>query len=293
MVDISSCKADNFYRIYGSECARVVYSVTSDLGCLMTRDDTLSPINLKVSQSFEPLASQVITLLSERQAVNAVGARGVILDYLVRATLSPSWFDPIQVMHELRGYRLTLDSVIDLYIPQTAICLGELWVSSDIDFAAVTVGALRLQALLSEASVEIPHLHTIGDVEVLSALIVVPEGEQHFLGASVAAGQLRRLGCDASISFCEDVKEVTERVKFDQPNMVLFSCARIEPLKYVTRLVDKITSSTKTPPVLALGGPIRGNLKSIKEHTGVDLMTNSAKDVLGFCAKRQKALGGK
>ena len=71
----------------------------------MTRDDTLSPINLKVAQGFEPLASQVITLLSERQAVNAVGARGVILDYLVRATLSPSWFDPIQVMHELRGYR--------------------------------------------------------------------------------------------------------------------------------------------------------------------------------------------
>ena len=46
----------------------------------MTRDDTLSPINLKVAQGFEPLASQVITLLSERQAVNAVGARGVILD---------------------------------------------------------------------------------------------------------------------------------------------------------------------------------------------------------------------
>lgn len=235
----------------------------------------------------------MLTLLSERQHVTASGARGIILDYLLRATLSSSWFDPVQVMHELRGYRLTVDTVIDLYIPQTAICLGELWVSSDIDFADVTVGALRLQALLAEASVEVTAVQTLKSTDVFSALVIVPEGEQHFLGASVVAGQLRRLGCDASVSFCESPKHIETRIKFDQPDMVLFSCARGAALEYVARTVNKIRNLAAAPPVLALGGPIKGNANEIKEHTGIDLVTNSAKDVMSFCAKRQKALGGR
>lgn len=260
----------------------------------MTHDDRFGHFGSeKRNQDLEPLASQVLSLLSERQNVSAAGARGIVLDYLVRAALSRSGFDPIQILHELRGYRLTIDSVIDLYIPQTAICLGEMWVSSDINFAQVTVGALRLQALLTEASVEVPVLSAAGTGDVMAALVVVPEGEQHFLGASVVAGQLRRLGCDASVSFCEPVEHVVSQIRFDQPDMVLFSCARAAALECVTRTVDKLKAAEATAPVLAVGGPIKGNRSGIKEHTGIDLVTNSAKDVMSFCAKRRKALGGR
>ncbi|WP_223421679.1 cobalamin B12-binding domain-containing protein [Tateyamaria pelophila] len=260
----------------------------------MTHDDTFGQFGSgKKDQDSGPLASQVLKFLSERQNVGATGARSVVLDYLVRATLSPKWFDPVQVMHELRGYRLTVDTVIDLYIPQTAVCLGELWVTSDIDFAEVTVGSLRLQSLLIEASVDATCRSAANAAEVLSALVVVPEGEQHFLGATVAGGQLRRLGCDASVAFCESSKEIEERIKFDQPDMVLFSCARGAPLEYVARTVDKVRALATAPPVLALGGPIKGDLGGIKEYTDVDLVTNFVKDVVSFCAKRQKALGGR
>ena len=76
-----------------------------------------------------------------------------------------------------------------------------------------------------------------------------------------------------------------------QPDMVLISCSRIAALETVTRTVKKIRSSADPAPVIALGGPIRGNADGIRDQTGVDLVTNTATDVVGFCTKRKKALG--
>ena len=164
-----------------------------------------------------------------------------------------------------------------------------MWVTSDIDFASVTVGALRLQALLGEASAELAHIaHPSHDA--LHALVVVPDGEQHFLGASVVAAQLRRLGCDVSLSISESVKQIAMRASYDEPDMVLISCARLATLESVAATVKKIGSNASTRPVIALGGAMRGDAERIKEETGVDLVTNIAKDVVSFCVKRRKAL---
>lgn len=257
----------------------------------MTHDDRFgTTTNLGYGLDLEPLASQVIMLLSERQTISPVGARQVIVDYLVRSALSSSGFDPVQVMHELRGYRLTVDAVIDLYIPQAAVCLGDLWMSSDIDFAQVTVGSLRLQALLSEAIVDGASRVRTDVSDMLTALVIVPEGEQHVLGANVVAAQLRRLGCDTSVSFCETSKEVATRVICDQPDMVLFSCSRSAALESISRTVQKIRSNSDLAPVIAVGGAVRGDTDGIMKKAGADIMTNMAKDVLAFCAKRKKAL---
>ncbi|WP_299378360.1 cobalamin-dependent protein [uncultured Tateyamaria sp.] len=245
-----------------------------------------------VSAGLEPLAHQVISVLCERQTVTSAGARQVALDYLVRACITPEPFDPAQVLDELRGYRLTLDGVIDLYIPQAAETLGLMWKSSDLDFAGVTVGALRLQALLAEAAVVTPG-SSPEDGSALQALVIVPEGEQHFLGACVLAAQLRRLGCGVALSISEKPRQITTRIVCDAPDMVLISCARIAALETVSRTVKRIRSSAERMPVLALGGPLRGNADGIRDQTGVDLVTNTATDVVGFCTKRKKALSGR
>ncbi|WP_415400723.1 B12-binding domain-containing protein [Tateyamaria sp. SN3-11] len=246
--------------------------------------------SLEPAADLSPLAAQVITMLCERQTVSAAGARQIAVDYLVRAVVASGPFDPVRVLDELRGFRLTLDAVIDLYIPQAAECLGEMWLSSDMDFAGVTVGALRLQALLAEASLGLSRVGHVPD-GALHALVVVHEGEQHFLGASVVAAQLRRLGCEVSLSINETPRQIVSRVVCDQPDMVLLSCSRIAVLETATRTVKKIRSSVDPAPVIALGGPIRGNADGIRDKTGVDLVTNTATDVVGFCTKRQKALG--
>lgn len=242
-----------------------------------------------LGSTLEPLASQVISVLCERTTNAPSGARQIVVDYLLRAATSRNSFDAALVMEELRGYRLTIDSIIDLYIPQVANCMGDLWKTSDMDFASVTVGALRLQALLSEASSAVIHAAVDSRTAPL-ALVVVAEGEQHFLGASVVAAQLRRLGCEVSLSIAEPPKQITNRVLYDQPDMVLMSCAQVSGLETVARNVRKIRRAIDPAPVIALGGSMRGDIDGIRSKTDVDLVTKSAKDVVGFYTKRHKAL---
>ncbi|WP_415922622.1 B12-binding domain-containing protein [Tateyamaria sp. SN6-1] len=257
----------------------------------MAQDDPFGTTRALTGRNthLEPLASEVISVLCERQTTAPSGARQVVVDYLLRAVATRSSFDPTLVMEELRGYRLTIDAIIDLYIPEVATRMGEMWKTSDMDFASVTVGALRLQSLLSEASSNLARVNLSG-VNAPFALVVVAEGEQHFLGASVVAAQLRRLGCDVSLSIAEAPKQITNRVLYDQPDMILMSCAQVSGLETVVRNVKKIRSVVDPSPVIALGGAMRGDLDGIRKKTGVDLVTKSAKDVVGFYMKRHKAL---
>lgn len=258
----------------------------------MAQDDTFgtNATFREGGAGIEPLASQVISVLCERQTVTAAGVRQIALDYLGRALLSKSGFDPACVLDELRGFRLTNDVIVDLYIPQAAVQLGDQWMCSDISFADVTIGALRLQSLLAETS---NGLVWAGQAprDALEALIVVPEGEQHFLGASVVAAQLRRAGCDVSLAISETAEQIKMRVSMDKPDMVLMSCARIDALALVAKTVKQIKAAADPVPVLAIGGPLRGNLEEIRKQTGVDLVTSVATEVVGFCAKRKRALG--
>lgn len=237
----------------------------------------------------EDLASRVINVLRHRQSQTKSGARQFLLDYLLRAAIQPSGFHPPSVAIELRGHRIGPDAIIDLYIPWVAEELGNMWVRSELDFATVTIGALRLQSLLGEVSSEITYNQSMDPTD-LAALVVVPQGEQHFLGAHVAAAQLRRFGVSVSMSFCESDNVTLARVEMDAPDMVLMSCARLEGLEVIERSVKKIKLALQPSPVLAIGGSLKGNARGIRRKTDVDLVTNSVKEVVAFTAKRRKAL---
>lgn len=257
----------------------------------MTHDDPFGTPRLTYGHTYdhESLASEVISILKDRQVVGPSGARQIAVDYLVRAVLSDGNFDAALVLEELSTYRLTHDALIDLYIPKAAEYLGAQWMTSDLDFATVTVGSLRLQALLGVAAHGLTR-EPVDHNNVLHALVIVPEGEQHFLGASVVAAQLRRLGCDVSLSINEATDQILARVEYDHPDMILFSCARAAGLETACGTVKKIREASDMSPVLAIGGAYAGITEQIVEQTGVDLVTNTAKDVVGFTTKRKKAL---
>ena len=253
----------------------------------MAQDNPFGPARDQ-TDTRAPLVSQVISALYERQTTTQNGARQVVVDYLLRAATVNSSFDATHVMEELRQFRLSVDAVVDLYIPQVARNMGELWETSDIDFATVTIGSLRLQALLNEASIAPPYANACPSDAPL-ALVVVAEGEHHFLGGSVVAAQMRRLGWDVSLSIAEEPTQITNRVIHDQPDMVLISCAQMRGLETIAQNVNSIRQATDPAPAIALGGAIRGDIEDIRKKTGVDLVTKSAKDLVGFFAQRRKA----
>lgn len=257
----------------------------------MAQNDSFSTrrAGMALESEVGTFASEVISVICDRQAPSPSGARQFTLNFLVRAVTSTQHFDPGLVLDELRGHRLSTDLIIDLYIPEAAVCLGDQWIRSDIDFATVTIGALRLQAILAEAASD-RMLYGARMTPEHTALIVVPRGEQHFLGASVVSAQLRRLGCDVATSFAETEAAIVNRVIYDQPEMVLFTCSRVAGLEAIAKAVKKIRRHVNPAPVLALGGALRGDFAAIREKTNVDLVSKVAKDVYGFCAKRVKSL---
>jgi NAD(P)-dependent dehydrogenase (short-subunit alcohol dehydrogenase family) len=87
----------------------------------------------------------------------------------------------------------------DAYIPAAAQHLGSNWVSDRLCFAEVTIATARLQALVRAIGTRWG-----GDPAHLpgrrSVLMIVPDTEQHTLGAVVATGQMRRMGLSEDLA---------------------------------------------------------------------------------------------
>lgn len=250
----------------------------------MSTDDQSNPrgVQRDLPHKVDALASTVISVLRHRQAVSVDGLRQFVLDYLERATLSRSFFDPHVVCSEMRGHRLSPDTLIDLYVPAVARILGERWVDNTISFAEVTIGSMRLQALLEEASMQAAPSGRLLQREI-QVLVVVPQGEQHFLGASVIAAQSRRLGCNVSTSFDEDFGSLQTRISQENPDLVLVTCSRAELLETAARTVQIVKEASANDLVVALGGAFQTDYEAVKDIKGVDIVTSAVSEAIAYC----------
>lgn len=238
-------------------------------------------------EKVDAFASTVISVLRGRQVVSFEGLRQFVLDHMERAVLNRGSFSPEALLVELRGHRLMVDEIIDHYVPTVARMLGVQWEEDQISFADVTIGTMRLQALVSVASMS-PCFDRGAGVTCLNALVLVPQGEQHFLGASVLAGQLRRINCDVQMSYDEDMQLLTARLMREVPDLVLISCARRETLESVADTVQTIRSVMADNTVVAVGGTIKMSPEAIAERTGADIVTNVAGEAVAFYTDRAK-----
>jgi methylmalonyl-CoA mutase cobalamin-binding subunit len=236
------------------------------------------------------LASTVISVLRGRQVVSVEGLRQFVLDHMMRAVLAKGAFSAEALLVELRGYRLTVDAVIDLYVPKIARMLGVGWEEDGISFAEVTIGIMRLQALLAEASAS-SQLEAAHVAHRLHTLVLVPQGEQHFLGASVLAVQLRRMGCEVDMSFDEDMGSLTARLMKGVPDVVLITCARRETLESVANTVQTIRKAVSAAPLIAVGGAMKMKPQDVLDVTGADIVTNVAEEAVTLCVGRIRPQG--
>ncbi len=231
-------------------------------------------------------------MLSQRQAMTAAGTRQFVIDHMVRAVCSRAGFDAAAMLDELRGHRLSVDAVIDIYIPSVARLLGDMWKEDDIDFATVTVGSLRLQSLLSIASVEsLDFIRPVDDA--LAMLVVVPLGEDHSLGAFVLAAQLRRLGTRVDLSFCETPSDLVSRFVCDRPDMVLFTAAGRATLESISGTVRRFGKVTSDMPPIVVGGFLGESEDVAMELSRADLVSKSAKEVVTLAMNRRKVSSGR
>lgn len=205
------------------------------------------------------------------------------LDPLFDASLSFDRARLKNVVDDMLGAGVAAEEISDIYVPTIARMLGEAWVEDRIDFAMTTIGSARLQGLLRSLGPDWCRGTDTLTRNQRTALVVVPQGAQHSLGATILAGQMRRRNISVNLEVGVSPRLLAGLVERQTFDAVLISASAREPLELVTELVQSSRTGEGNTPVV-VGGNILDQMTDIKKTTGADLATSCLKDTIRFCS---------
>ncbi len=194
-----------------------------------------------------------------------------------------SYYDQQEVLYEAERLRMARDDVILHCVPRTAAILGQHWASNELGFAEVSLGSARLHGLVRGAA-EQWDVHNPLETG-LSFMLCTVDSEDHLIGCSVLIYQLRLAGHSVCSLVKAKPREIVEKLDVGCYDSLLFSCATIQTLETVARAVKHIRTAACVQPVIALGGPVLHEVDSIKDKTGVDLVTNDINTVVAHVTR--------
>ncbi|MBV2359372.1 cobalamin B12-binding domain-containing protein [Thalassococcus sp. CAU 1522] len=232
------------------------------------------------------LASTVISVLNGKQDDVARSMRNSVVRSLVRSTLRAGAFNAEVLLNDLRDSRIEPNDIVDLYIPEAARALGEMWVEDAIGFAKVTIATARLQGLLTLLAP--PWAAVANDqAEAINTLLILQADDSHTLGPHVATAQLRRLGASVRLLFGPDERTIVRVLRDDPYDLIMFSCSRADALAPIAQMVKRVRAELNGAPPIALGGLVLGLAERVKERTGVDLVTNDVRVAFKLCERKR------
>jgi hypothetical protein len=258
-------------------------------GCDMAHDDQQFQ-TLIDKTAFGALAMEVVSVLKARQTGTAsLSYHDYARSLLDRRLMTRAHFNPADALEELRALRLSDANIIDVLIPQAARTIGEKWVTSELGFAEVTIGSVRLQSLLTEVEFISPEapLEPICHHDIL---IVSREAEQHTLGSFVAAAQLRRCGARVDTMCGERDEDIEDAIKTGDYDAVLFSSSRRRDIDAVEKIAQHAKSVLSDPPLFVLGGLVTEKMEAIDAWGNIDLFTSNVDRVMEYCEQRSTRL---
>lgn len=192
------------------------------------------------------------------------------------------------VVDEMRAENFTALEIAEVYVPAVAQFLGQGWVCDELDFAAVTIGAARLQSMLRYLEFE----SSYATPRAVGFLVGVPEGVQHTLGASVLAAQLRQRGYSVHLDLTLTPERLAEQMRKEHYGGILLSASGAAHLESCRKLLDHLRQESRNTPVI-LGGTLLEQVNDIKSLTGVDLVTSDVGEALAFCGEPAKTHASK
>lgn len=200
---------------------------------------------------------------------------------LYDAAISPDRNLVWATVRDMQGAGLCNKVIKSAFVPHVARQLGADWVADKASFAAVTIGCARLQAIVGRLEDDPPPVLHAGPYP--SCLVVVPEGEQHTLGAVVLADQLRHRGAGPQLILGISVSGLAQCVRSRPFDMVMISASQGRPPADLRALVDSSRLQTHSPKVI-IGGGILDQDVDLKAATGADFLSGDVHEVLDFCA---------
>lgn len=188
------------------------------------------------------------------------------------------------VISALLATGVSTEDVLQTYVPAVARRLGELWIQDKATFVQVTVGASRLQALFQNE--KRPSLGKWLDRTVplgQSMLMILPETEDHTLGAFVAADQFRRHGIWVRMSIRLKPHELVRVVEEGCFSMLGMSLASHKSVAGVEELIKFLRSAMDHCPPIVIGGRYILDEDDVEERTGADFAVRSVREAIERC----------
>lgn len=172
--------------------------------------------------------------------------------------------------------------IVDCYIPAAACQLGADWMENRRSFAEVTIGTARLIRTVRDISAGW-NADAAADWRAPVMLMVVPEAEQHRLGAMVAASRFRRMGVSVQMLLGGGAAEVVERARKGAFDVISFSLATRARVEETRRLIQMLRDTVSPLPPLVVGGAIGVGADELKAHLGVDHVASDPEEALRLC----------
>jgi len=244
------------------------------------------------SEELSALAQTVVARLAGR----AAGTVRPLSDGLVKAMAkaiaspNPAAFDALRP--EIRRSRIAETELVDRYFPAVARQLGNNWEEDRSSWADVSIGMARLQSLVHQIGREWSS-NASPMVTTTTALVILPEGEQHSFGVQLLAGQLRRMGVSVHLQIGGKPKGLRTLLKEHRYDCAMVSIGCEERLELCRQLVRSLKDGSDGHLCVAVGGVALDRMVDVQAVTKADLTTNDPVQVLAAAHKGMcKRLGG-
>lgn len=198
---------------------------------------------------------------------------------LQTAAIGKDWACFDRVVADLIEAGNSVERIANVHIPAVARNLGQGWVDGTQSFSTVSVGCARLQAYLRQKGLDWCDAQVLQSTTGTNVLLVVPEYEQHTLGATLLAGQLRAHGVDVTFALrCNKLKlgQFSRNQNFDA---ILISASQSEALEALRQTILHARHGGTMTPVI-LGGSVLSQIPNIREAAGADFIAHCVEDVI-------------
>lgn len=217
-------------------------------------------------------AMQVVAIIVGDKPATDNHVRSDVLSLLMRGARTGDSQTFQKLLSEMRRLHISAESMVSDYIPAAASGIGEEWHQDRIDILEATVATSRMQNLLRELgrawSADGANPEMSGSV-----LMVVPETEQHTLGAMIATMQMRRLGISVAVQLLASragLEQTLRERRFDAVFLSISNLASIDPShKLVSTARDMIGRTAR----IAVGWAVPVGPDDLRRMTGADIAT--------------------
>lgn len=243
-------------------------------------------------QGIARLAARVVARLVDRDGPAPAALREDLVLRFMASVIAPSPGGIGALFADLRRAGISRIAFADRYIPEIARRLGKAWEDDSVGFADVSVGMSRLQAILREIGRDWSADHDPQSVRgEATVLLIVPDNEQHTLGAMVLMGLLRRRGISVALRIAPSVDELRTLLSGASFDAAFVSVGQASGMAPCRALVQRLKALTQGRLPVAVGGAVLGLVQDVREKSGADLASNDLSAVFRALGLERAAAG--